>query len=128
MKITLDKNFLFVQFILVIVFYIINNFLAMNGVIKYRSKQSKNSKNSNNSKKSKSVNSKYMNKHFECSKPISSDCVMLYVLSNQFGVPNSKLLPKSRETKLVATVQRVIFIAMSFGALTYDKNVCNLFN
>lgn len=133
MKITLDKNFLLVQFILVMVFYIINNSLAERGVIRSRRNlvsrvSSSISKLASRVSGSKPKAFKCMNRHFDCTKPITSDCVMMYVLSNQFGVPGCHMQPKSRVARIVATVQRVIFVAMLFGALTHDKNVCNLMN
>jgi hypothetical protein len=101
MKITLDKNFLITQFVLIIIFYLINSFLL-------------------NDKKSKS--------HFTTtskSKKIESGDLMLYVLAQQFGVPGSTLTPVSNEAIIVSAIQKIIFTAYATGALIFSKDNMN---
>ena len=98
MKFTLDKNFLLVQVAIVVIFYLLNTWLA----------------------------NKDKSKHFNAKDSISPFDMFTYVSGLQFGAPGSKLEPVSSEAKVVALLQRIMFIAMAFGALTYVKSDSSL--
>ena len=98
MKFTFDKNFFVVQFVLIIVFYLVNYML---------------------------VNSKNGVSHFtglSKSKKIEAGELMLYVLSQQFGIPGSNLTPVSNQAITAAGIQKIIFAAYATGALIYNKS------
>jgi len=98
MKFTLDKNFFLVQFVLIIVFYLVNYML---------------------------INGKNGVSHFtglSKSNKIKSGELMLYVLSQQYGVPGSTLTPASNQAITAATIQKVVFVAYATGALIYNKS------
>jgi hypothetical protein len=98
MKFTLDKNFFLVQFVLIIVFYLINYML---------------------------VNSKDGVSHFSGhskSKKIEAGDLMLYVLSQQLGISGSSLTPVSNQAITAAGIQKVIFLTYATGALVYNKS------
>ena len=142
MKITLDKNFALIQLVLVIVFYVINDYLLKKGMIISSESNSKcvdNSKKYKSKSKPKTISNnpdcldsilalKFKHLHFYSSCPIKSKDLMLYVLSNQFAVPGSIITPKSNQAIFIATLQRVLFLFIMCGALQYDKLLCNLTN
>ena len=99
MKFTLDKNFFLVQFVLIIVFYLVNYML---------------------------VNSKDGSSHFSNSsksKKIEAGELMLYVLSQQYGISGSNLTPVSNQAITAAGIQKVVFVLYATGALFYDKSL-----
>ena len=98
MKFTLDKNFFLVQFVLIIVFYLVNYML---------------------------INGKDKKSHFTTSsksKSIEPGELMLYVLSQQYGVSGSNLTPISNQAITIGAIQKVIFVAYATGALVYNKS------
>ena len=98
MKFTLDKNFFVVQFVLIIVFYLVNYML---------------------------INGKNGASHFSGlskSKKIEAGELMLYVLSQQYGVPGSNLTPISNQSITAAGIQKVVFVLYATGALVYNKS------
>ena len=94
MKFTLDKNFLLVQVAIVVIFYLLNTWLA---------------------NKDKSL-------HFGVKNSITPFEMFSYVSGLQYGAPGSKLEPVSPEAKVVALLQRVLFISMALGGLRSDKS------
>ena len=104
MKLNLDKNFFIVHFVLVIVFYLINSLLLCEQPDK---KQTHFSKGASSTQK------------------ISSNELIVYVLSQQFGVPGALLTPVSNEAIFVSTIQRVIFVAYACAGLAFSKDTSN---
>jgi hypothetical protein len=94
MKFTFDKNFLFVQFTVVVLFYLINSIIISRGTVK----------------------------HFTGKDKIEASDLMLYVLGLQFGAPGSIITPVSNEAITLATIQKILFVAFAFGALSYTKD------
>ncbi len=98
MKFTLDKNFFFVQFCFVIIFYLLNSLL---------------------------LNGKNPGKHFTTSaksQKIESSDLMLYVLSQLYGVPGCKLTPISNEAISYAAIKKVVIFAYATSALVFSRN------
>jgi hypothetical protein len=98
MKFTLDKNFFYVQFTIVIIFYLINSLL---------------------------LNGKNATSHFTTSsksKKIESSDLLLYVLAQQYGTPGNNLTPISNEAITVASVQKIMFVAYATGALVFSRS------
>jgi hypothetical protein len=89
MKFTLDKNFLLVQVAIVVIFYLLNTWLANRG-----------------------------SSHFNNKESISQYDMFTYVTGLQYGAPGSKLEPVSSEAKTIALLQRILFVVMVFGALS----------
>lgn len=94
MKFTFDKNFLFVQFAIVVLFYLINSLIISKSTVR----------------------------HFSGKDKIDASDLMLYVLGLQFGAPGSVIVPVSNEAITLATIQRILFISFAFGALSHTKD------
>ena len=94
MKFTFDKNFLVVQLTIVVLFYLINSIIISKGTVK----------------------------HFTGKDKIEASDLMLYVLGLQFGAPGSIIVPVSNEAITLATMQKILFVSMAFGALSYTKD------
>jgi len=98
MKLTLDKNFFLVQFSFVIIFYLLNSLL---------------------------LNSKNSTGHFTTSaknKKIESGDLMLYVLSQLYGVPGTEISPVSNEAITLATIQKLTIFAYATSALVLSRS------
>jgi hypothetical protein len=98
MKFTLDKNFFFVQFCFVIIFYLLNSFL---------------------------LNRNGSGTHFITSaksRKIESSDLMLYVLSQLYGVPGNVLTPVSNEAITYSTIKKVMIFGYATNALVCSRN------
>ena len=95
MKFTFDKNYLLVQVAIVVIFYLLNTWLA-----------NKDTSNHFNVKKNDSITPYEM---------------FTYVSGLQYGAPGSKLEPVSSEAKTLSLIQRVLFISMALGGLKLEN-------
>jgi len=102
MKLTLDKNFFIVQFLLVVVFYLINYVLLCDRSDKHHQIHFSRSDN----KKAK----------------VSGSELMQFVLALQFGIPSSALVPVSSEALFVTSLQRVLFVSLACAGIVFSSD------